>query len=370
MRRTKGEGSITRRSDGRWQSSYLGSDGKRRYLYAQTRKEISAKHTAALRELEMGVYVAGPTQSVEQFFRSWLVDLRDRVKPRTHERYEGQVRLHVTPVIGKLPLRKVTPQHIADLLASRRESHSAASVVHLRTVLRSAFAQAVKWNLIARNPVDAVSSPRPQRRPMTVLSPAQSQILIQETDGTEMGTLYRMALHTGMRQGELLALRWRDVDLSQGLIDVNATLVRTGGQWLRSSTKSKAGTRRVAMAPTLRSALSRHRALQAERLLAMGIRIDDDSLLFTDGWGNPLNGAHITERSFKPLLRSLELPAVRFHDLRHAFASMMLSQGVRVDLVSQMLGHASAVTTLSVYAHLMPGDQDEAMRRLEAVLRG
>lgn len=98
-----------------------------------------------------------------------------------------------------------------------------------------------------------------------------------------MGTLYRMALHTGMRQGELLALRWRDVDLDQGRIDVNATLVRTGGQWLRSSTKSRAGTRQVTMAPSLRSALARHRVLQAERLLAMGIRIDDDSLLFTDG---------------------------------------------------------------------------------------
>jgi integrase len=368
-RRLKGEGTVTQRSDGRWQAAYVGSDSKRHYLYATSRKEVSQKLSAALRDKELGVYVAGPSQTLDLFLETWLADASSRLKPRTVQRYESLFRIHVTPRIGAVQVRKVGPQHLVDLYAAMRDAAAApASIAQVHAVLGSAFKQAVMWGLMARNPRDAVRPPRPQRREMVVLSPEQSRQIIEATRGTEMGTLYLMAMHTGMRLGELLALRWRDVTGDQ--INVNATLVRIGGQTHRASPKSAAGVRTIAMSPTLREAVARHRPMQAERLLKIGVRIDDDSLVFTDRWGNPQNGFHITERDFKPLLRRLGLPEVRFHDLRHAFASLMLSQGTRVDLVSRMLGHAKPATTLNIYAHLLPGDQEEAIRRLELVLGG
>lgn len=367
-RRIKGDGGVTKRADGRWQASYVGSDSKRHYLYAPTRKDASERLSAALRDKEMGVYVAGPSQILAEFLSAFMKESSSRLKPRTIQRYESLFRIHVIPAIGGVQLRKLGPQHLVDLYETMRATSAPASIAQVHAVLGSAFKRALLWGLIARNPCDAVRPPKPQRREMLVLSPDQTRQIIDATRGTEIGTLYLMALHTGMRSGELLALRWRDIRDSK--IDVNATLVRIGGKVNRASPKSAAGVRLITMTRPLREAVARHRVRQAERLLAIGVRITDDSLIYTDRWGNALNGFHITEREFKPLLRRLGLPAMRFHDLRHAFASLMLSQGVRVDLVSEMLGHAKPATTLNTYAHLLPGDQEEAMRRLELALGG
>jgi integrase len=373
-RRGKGEGSIQHRSDGRWQGSYVGSDGKRHYLYGARRRDVATKLTSALRDKEAGVYVAGPTQTLSEFLHSWLREAEQRLKPRTIQRYAGIIRVHIEPKIGAVRVGRLTPQHLADLYDSLLKAdrpQSAASVAQIHAVLHSALDRAVLWQLAPRNPADAVKPPRPARRQMMVLAPAQVRAIIEATAGTEIGTLYAMASHTGMRQGELLALRWRDVNLEAGRIEVNATLVRLSGRWTRGRPKSEAGIRSIGMTETVRSMLRRHKILQAQRHLAsLRHRPDDGTLIFTDRWGDALNGFHITERQFKPLLRTLGLPPVRFHDLRHAFASLMLSRGVRVDLVSQMLGHSKPSMTLNIYAHLIPGDDEAALATIDAALAG
>jgi len=204
---------------------------------------------------------------------------------------------------------------------------------------------------------------------MLVLMPEQSRRIIEATKGTEIGTLYLMALHTGLRQGEMLALRWQDINLDSGWLDVNATLSRLDGGWSRGSPKTRAGLRQIKLSPTLVSVLGQHAEWQATRhRLELGHEVMPASYVFTDGFGHPLNGFHITERNFKPLLVSLGLPVIRFHDLRHAFVSLMLSLGVRIDLISKMLGHSKPSITLDVYAHLIPGDQEGAVALLDRAL--
>lgn len=356
-----------RRADGRYQRSYTGADGRRHYVYAETRREVDRKLHEALRDKELGLYVAGPSQSVEQFLVAWLRSLRDQVRPTTLERYEQQVRGHAIPALGKIPLRKLQPQHVADLYAGLRDSLSPASIRHLHAVLHSALKQAVGWNLVARNPVTAVRAPRHERREMRMLSIAETRALLEAVRGDELEALYVLALTSGLRQGELLALRWRDVDLDRGWIDVNATLTRAGGSVRRSAPKTKAGLRAVKLTARGLAAMRAHRLRMAEQLLPLRARPEGDVFVFLEG-GLPLNGSHLTERRWKPLLRAAGLREIRFHDLRHAFASLMLSQGVRVDLVSQMLGHSSPALTLSIYSHILPGDQESAVQRLDAVL--
>lgn len=364
-RRGKGEGSISRRANGYFQASYTGSDGKRYYLQARTRQEATEKLQAALRDKALGVFVAGNSQTLDTFLASWLRGSKGRLAPRTYERYSGQIRLNVVPYIGDVPIRKLTPQHLSDLYATL--NLSPASIAHLHRVLRSALAEGMRWNLIARNPADAVRAPRAKPREMTILTPDEVRAFFAAAKGDEHECLYVLAVHTGLRLGELLGLRWRDVDLIAGWLEVSASLTR-GGQ--RRPPKTSHSRRRVKLSDTAKKTLSAHRLRMAERLLPMRARAEGDTLVFVDPKGDPFNGAHITERALKPLLRREGLREIRFHDLRHAFASLMLSQGARVDLVSQMLGHSSAGLTLSIYAHLMPGDQESAVHRLDLLLAG
>jgi integrase len=347
MRRIRGSGGISKRSDGRFQASYVGADGRRHYLYGQTRRAVSDRLTAAIRDRDLGLI--GTSQTVGSFMASWLRQLH--VAPRTRERYEGQIRLHVLPTLGALPLRRLTPQHLSELYASL--TLSPASIAHLHAVIHGALDQAMKWNLIARNPASAVKAPRAKRRPMTVYTPDEARALLRALAGDDLEALYVLALMTGARQGELLAMTWRDVE--PGWLNVRGT-------------KSTAAVRRVALSSIATESLRRHRLRMAERLLPFRARPEGDTLVFLTELGEPYNGSHVTERMFKPLLRRHGLREIRFHDLRHACASFHLGIGTPVHVVSEMLGHSSPAVTLGIYAHVIPGDQEDAAARLDAVL--
>ena len=365
-RRGKGEGGISRRVDGRFQASFVGSDGKRHYLYGKKRREVVEKLAAALRDKELGVFVTGPTQTVASYMTRWL-ERADHLRPITRKRYEQLVRLQVIPRLGSLELRKVQPQHVADLYASLRGKKAPATIGQLHAVLHSAFDQALQWNMIARNPVSAVKAPKVEQREMRVLSLPEIHRFLSAVEGDPLEALYVLAVTTGARQGELLALRWQDVDLDAGTLTIAATLTRMDGEWKRMPPKTKGSVRTLHLTALGTKALRSHQLRMAEELLPLRSRTEGEVPVFLHR-GDWVNGFHVTERQLKPLLRRSGLPAIRFHDLRHVFASLMLSQGVRPDLVAQMLGHSNPATTLKIYAHLMPGDQEAAMARLDQIL--
>jgi integrase len=351
-RRGRGEGSITQRKDGRWQASYTGSDGNRYYLYARRREDVASKLHGVLSDKAAGIHVVGgEPKTVADYLPAWLDEYGSRrgLKPRTLQRYRGLIEHHLLPALGSVRLSRLTAHQIDDLYRRLRKSQSASSLAQLHIVLNAAMERAHRRQLIPANPLSEIERPRPsERNEMIVLSPDQSRSIIEATAGTELGTLYRMALLTGMRQGEMLALRWVDVDLDARWLDVNATLAYVDGSWHRGSPKSRAGIRKIKLSPVLADALRWHaRAQRTRHRDVLHHDVMPETWIFTDEAGRPINGFHITERHFKPLLRSLGLPVIRFHDLRHAFVSLMLSLGVRIDLISRMLGHSSRASRLT-----------------------
>lgn len=367
-RRGRGEGGLRKRPDGRWEGSFVGSDGRRHFVYAVARREAHARLAEALREIEAGLYVTGQSQTVADFLTRWLARA-DHLRPITRKRYGQIIRLQIVPHLGHLDMRKLQPQHVADLYVALRGKKAPATIGQIHAVLHSAFDQALAWNMVARNPVAAVRAPKIEQREMQILTLPEIHAFLRAVEGDPLEALYVLAVTTGARQGELLALRWCDVDLDAATLAITATLTRIDGTWDRTPPKTKGSVRTVHLSERAIAALRAHRLRMAEALLPYRARTEGDTLVFLHR-GEAINGFHVTERQLKPLLRRAGLPVIRFHDLRHVFASLMLSRGVRPDLVAQMLGHANPATTLRIYAHLMPGDQAAAMRQLDEVLAG
>lgn len=372
-RRGHGEGSIFLRKDGLWAAVIdLGYNNGRRSrvaLYAKTRREVHERLASALRAKQQGLRVAPERQTVEQYLRDWLNAKRGRVRARTWQRYEQYVRIHAVPIIGRLPLAGLGPEHVQQLLDQRlKEGVSAASVHHLRAVLRTALAQAERWNKVPRNAAALVDAPTVARREMKTLSPTQARQLLATAAGDRLEALYVLAITTGMRQGELLGLRWTDVGFDSADLMVRATLQRTSEGYVLGEPKTSHSRRRITLGTTAVAALRRHRISQAEDRLAIGSGWRDGDFVFTNEAGGPLDATNVLRRSFHPLLTRAGLPRIRFHDLRHTAATLLLGQGIHPKIVSEMLGHSQVAITLDLYSHVTPTMQQEAAAALDSVL--
>lgn len=364
-KRGNNEGSISQRADGRYVAR-LTVDGKRVSYYGRTRDEVRAKLTTALADVQRGTFVAPDRQTVAEFLSDWLRDVaQPNVRPRTALRYEQFVRLQINPHVGSVRLTKLTPQHLVRLYRTLSTDLSPRSVNHVHRCLHSALETAVRWGLVARNVCDLVDPPRVPRVEMRSLSLEQSRALLLAAQGDPLEALYSLALTTGMRQGELLGLKWQDVDLSAGRVQVRRTLARvTGKGWVESEPKSAAGTRTVRLVSPVVSALQRHRAAQLEGRLRAGSEWEDRDLVFCNVFGRPLEVGNLTQRSFRPLLEKAGLPQIRFHDLRHSAASLLLLLDSHPRIVQEVLGHSSVNLTLGTYSHVQRGLHDEALDRL------
>lgn len=370
-RRGPGEGSIRQRREDLWEGR-LRNGAERQSVYGPTRAAVRARLRDLARAAEAGLSLAGGRQSVADYLDRWLVDVAaHRVRPSTHRGYQQHVVLHIVPAIGSIRLDKLTGQDLARLYADRLAAGKSARTVELtHSVLHSALKQAVRWDLIARNPADLVSPPRPRRPEIRPLTSVQARTLLATAVGDPLEALYVLALSTGMRQGELLGLTWAAVDLTAGTIEVRASLNRSAGAWSLDEPKTARSRRTVRLAGSAIAAVKAHRIRQHEARLLVGSDWADHDLVFTNAWGLPLDGPHVTSRDFRGLLRRAELPPIRFHDLRHTAATILLSSGVHPKMVQEMLGHATIALTLDVYSHVTPTMHDEAAATMERVLVG
>ncbi len=224
-KRGNGEGSIYRRQDGRWVGQYLvylPSGPKYRYIYAKTRKAAAEKLTKALADRNGGIVFDDENLTVSDFLDVWLSDcVKDTIRVSTFERYEGIANLHISPELGRLQLKALAPAHVQGFYRGRLDSGlSAATVQKIHVVLHKALSQAVKWSLVPRNVTEAATAPRPSPKEMRPLSAEEVRKLLSAARGDRLETLWVLAVHTGMRQGELLALKWTDVDLETGKVSV------------------------------------------------------------------------------------------------------------------------------------------------------
>ena len=376
-KRGRGEGSIYRRKDGRWTAEISLEGGRSKFLYGKTRKEVQEKLKTALYEQQQGALVSGPQQKVGQFLTHWLEDVHKRsIRPRTYERYEEIVRLHLAPGIGHHQLQTLLPQHLQSFYAKKlEEGLSTTTVISFHNVLHKALKTAVRWNLIARNPCDLVSPPRRKRFEIRPLSLQQIQQLLAVARGHRQEALFILALATGMRRGELLGLKWQDLDLERGALQVRRILTRIpsklpGRGFEEAEPKTEKGRRSILLPSFTVEALKQHRLRQTEAKLKAGPAWQNHDYVFCTSIGTHLNPTRDVLDVLKSFLDKAGLPDIRFHDLRHSSATMLLGMKVHPKIVQEILGHSQIAITLDIYSHVLPTMQEEAMHKIDEALGG
>ena len=365
-KRGNGEGSISRRKNDGWCAQYTiyTSEGrKRKTLYGNTRSEVAAKLSKALADREGGFVFDAGKMTVREYMERWLSDsVRGTVRSSTYERHEQIIRTHINPPLGNMKLKNLSPAHVRGLHREKLEAELApATVRKIHSTLHKALSQAVADGLIPRNAAD-VKAPRPAPEEIRPLSESEAQAFLETVRecGDRFEALYVLAITTGLRRGELLGLKWDDVNLERWTLRVGRALVREGGRHTLSNTKTRRGRRQINLTPRAVNALKEHRKRQLEERMKLAGLYKDRGLIFATRAGTPVNPENLVKRSFKPLLAKAGLPEIRFHDLRHTCATLLLGRGVHPKLVQELLGHATIAMTLDTYSHYLPSMGDQA----------
>lgn len=371
-RRDYGDGSLyQRKSDGRWTGSFRLPDGTRKSVYApldNNKKEIArALLKEAKMKAERGELLATTKQTLSEYLEYWLSVKKLAIKGTTYLHYSSHLRSRVIPAIGKIKLQKLTTAQIQGCINTMVLAKMKPGTIRLiYVILNEALADAIKWKLLVANPCAGVVMPRKEDDELQVLTTEQCVRLLDVARGTDMEGLVTLALATGLRRGELLGLKWSDVDFERGCLRVQRTLVYVNGDGYKEvSPKTKSGKRSITLTGFALMALREHRTKQLEARVQASIWQDKD-LLFPTATGMYMSSSTLL-RQFSLLLEHAGLPHIRFHDLRHSCATLLLKMKVPPKVVQEILGHSSIVITMDTYGHVLPGMQEEAMEDYDAL---
>lgn len=375
------KGFIRERSKGRYEITVdKGSNPEtgKRLRHFETVKGRKSDAQKRLHELlytiEKGTYIEPTRLTVAQFLKDWLQDyVAIQTAPKTQERYEEIIRLHLIPALGSVLVSSLRPPQIQKYCtyaykSGRRDGKGglAPSTVHKHYgILFEALKYGVKHGILTRNPAESVDPP-PSRLKAPVIPSAQDvQLIIDKASGTPYLTLFYTGAYTGLRRGELLGLRWCDVDLNEATISVIQTLQQLRSRkYIFKKPKSKHGQRQIDLSPSLVFQLWDHKIRQEQQKKLLGITLSPTDLVFSRPDGRPLRPNSVS-RAFQNIARSLSLQNFSLHSLRHAHATIMLQQGVHPKIVQERLGHSSISTTLDIYSHVVPGLQKAAAQRFD-----
>jgi integrase len=343
---------------------------KRRYVSGKTRDEVHDKLIEALGNRSQGLVFDAGSLTVGEYLTRWLKDsVRGTVRISTYEVHRHMIEPHIVPALGRLKLKDLNPAHVRGFYREKLDSGlSAATVRKMHGVLRKALKQAVVDGLIPRNVCEAVKPPKIERKEITPLDREQAKALLEAAVGDRLEALYVLAVHTGIREGELLGLKWEDADLERGVLRLRRALVREGGKTALGDLKTAKSRRSVRLTRTAAIALRSHLERQLEEMERVGSLYQPVGLVFATESGTLINPSNLRNRSFKPLLKRAGLPNICFHDLRHTCATLLLSQGTHPKLVQELLGHATIAMTLDTYSHFLPSMGDQTVRAMEAAL--
>jgi integrase len=385
-RRANGEGSIYQTASGRWRGALTWADAdgsrQRRMVSGKSQAAVRRSMTALRGELDRGITPAA-AGTVGEFLTGWLGASRQRIKASTWRQYESSVRTYLLPPLGRLTLAKMTPADVEGVTAALIDSgRSPRTAALARAVLRRALADAQRDGLVGRNVAALARPPRVPSRSLEAgrdyLSTAQLRRLLSTAKVHPLGPLVTVAAATGLRQGELLGLFWRDVDLEASTLNVARSLARAWTRkdgelvqgWGFAEPKTARSRRSINLPAAAIAALERQRALQEAAEGAAGTAWQDrDGLVFTDAVGRPLAG-HDVNHAFHRLLDAAKLPSVPFHGLRHSAATAMLAGGVALKVVSDALGHSTIAVTADRYAGVVPAQRREAAEAMDRALGG
>ncbi|MEV1064202.1 tyrosine-type recombinase/integrase [Streptomyces sp. NPDC050263] len=392
--RANGDGTIYQRKDGRWEAAgYVlapGNTRKRVRVYGATRKDAMTKLTEKTAASNRGLPVAAADSTVSTYLTYWLDGVAvHHLRENTHTRYAASIRLHLNPGLGVKKLARLTTRDVRTFLdglrttcqccAQKRDSVrrscctigqccgkrlSPLTVTYVHAVLKSALEHAVREDELPRNVARNVKTTTPRPRRFQPLTAAEARRLLHAANGDRLHALYELALRTGLRKGELLGLHWEDLDLDGATASIHRSLQRTRSRGLAVlNTKTLASERRIALPTECLSSLKIHQERQEEERQAAGTGWTDNGLVFTTPKGRPLDPTNLTRR-FRRLLQSAGLRTIRFHDLRHSTATLLLEQGVDLVVIKELLGHAHIGVTAGVYAHVRLRLQRQAINTL------
>jgi integrase len=368
-RRGNGEGSIYQRSDGVWCASLRTPGGGRKVVYGRTHDEVRRKLTEIVHSKDSGTLSNARGLTVGEFLDQWMAEVvQPSVRPWTYRGYDVHVRLHIKPVLGRLPLEALSPRHVQALLNQKlAEGLSPKTVRYIRGTFRTALKQATRWGLIARNPIDAVDGPKVERYEIRPFNPEEARQFLTAIRGDRLEALYSVALTIGLRQGEALGLRWQDVDLPMGYLHIKKQLQRINGEFHLVEPKTPRSRRSLALPASIVAALSEHKDRQRNEHGAAGELWQESDLVFTTDRGRPLDGT-VVSHHFHRVLDRAGLPQRRFHDLRHSSATLLLVQGVSPRVVMDVLGHSQIALTMNTYTHVIPELRRQAADRMEDLI--
>lgn len=357
-KRAKDEGTIyQRKSDGRWvgaiQTGIENGHRQRKCVYGATQAEVLAKIEKVRVDVARGLPTPDERTTVAVFLEAWLENtVKPNLRPNTYTGYALNVRRHIIPATGHLRLARLSQRDIERLLATKRaQGLSPRTIQYIHATLRAALAKAASWDMVGRNVAALVDGPTVRRKPIEPLTPPQVQEFLAGVRGDRLEALYVLAFTLGMRQGEILGLRWADVDLDAGTLRVSQTLQRIPGGRVFGPPKSERSNRKLVVPAVTRDALKAHRTRQLEERLLAGSRWADSGLVFTTAIGTPIDSRNLT-RVFQAHLARLGLPRQRFHDARHACASLLLELGEPLRSIMEVLGHSQISLTADTYSHL------------------
>jgi len=368
-KRGHGEGTFRQRPDGTWEVRVSLPDGKRKSYYGKTRGDVAAKLTAARRDLDAGIDLGTKRQTVTQFLDHWLNDVVKPSKaPKTFTGYRNVVTLYIAPEIGRHQLGTLTPQHVAAMLKVHRDGgRSPRTLHHIRAVLRNALNQAVRWGLIARNVAALVEPPRQDDLEVRPMTATEAKTVIAASESDRLGVLFRLALTLGLRQGEVLGLRWEDIDLEGGKLRVRHALQRIDGMLTLKAPKTEKSKRTLHLPPSLIAVLRAHRDRQTFERTAAASEWKETGLVFATRTGTPIDPRNVL-RSWHRVLAAEGMERRSFHVARHTAASMLLAEGLSLKMIQEVLGHTLLSTTADIYSHLAPEAFQEAADAMERAL--
>jgi integrase len=384
-KRGNSEGSIYEMGDGRWRAAITtGKDANgnpiRQVFTKRTRHEVKDELTKALEKQRLGLPVVPEKQTVESFLAHWLEQIvKPTVRPKTFRTYSDLVKHHISPALGPFALGKLSPQSVREFLNTKLESGlSPRTVKHLLVTLGTALAVAVKDGQIPRNVATLVDAPRAPRKETQAFTPDEARAFLASMQGHRLEAAFTAAVAVGLRQGEVLGLQWADVDLEAGILTVRAALQRVDKKLIRVEPKSTSSRRTIQLPAVCTSAFVRRKAKQDEERKWAGSRWHETGYVFTTRIGTPTDPRDLL-RDFYAITRpkpkkegdpvpKLPFPPIRFHDLRHSAATLLLAQGVSPRYITELLGHSQVSFTMQTYAHVLPEVKRGAASKMDEIL--
>jgi integrase len=373
------DGHIRERSPGHWaivldlRDPTTGKRKRKWHSFKGTKREAQVEKARLISEVQGGTYIEPSKITFAQFLERWLENVKPRISPRTHERYTEIVRKNIAPALGSVYLTKLRPAQIAEaysdaLTGGRRDGRGGlapTTVIYMHRLIKQALGQAVRWELLTRNPADAVDPPKAERAALTTYDMDQTAELLEALRGTRLWLPVLIAVMCGLRRGEIVALRWKHIDLYAGKMTVVESAEQTTTGVRYKPPKSGKG-RSVALSEMVVEELRQHRLDQAEELLRLGGRQSAETFVYTRQDGEPMQPRSLSQMW---ATTGTGLPRVPFHNLRHTHATHMLAAGVHPKVASERLGHSRVGITLDLYSHVLPGMQEDAVERVDMVFQ-